>query len=113
MEAVPHTREQVEQDLATKPRPSNSNNLTGVPIPIITQQKLTMPEPEEKMGGHHFEASRETPSSMNDEPATEIYHADGALTVNVRDAQGETGRRAAVRLAKDGCVSCFFEPPSP
>lgn len=69
-----------------------------------------MSEVEEKVGDHHFEASQVAPSFVNHEPATEIYHEDGALTVNMRDAHVETGARSDVKLAKDGCVSCSPEP---
>lgn len=69
-----------------------------------------MSEVEKKVGDHHFEANQVAPSFVNHEPTTAIYHEDGALTVNFRDAHAETGERTDVKLAKDGCVSCFFEP---
>ena len=72
-----------------------------------------MSEPGEKTDNHHFEASQVTPSTMHDELEKEIYHEDGALTVNVRDAHVDiSGGRAAVKLAKDGAVSRFPGPPS-
>ena len=72
-----------------------------------------MSEPGEKMGGHHLEASQVTQSSMHAELEKEIYHDDGALTVNVREAHLDiSGGRTAVKLAKDGAVSRFCEQPS-
>ena len=70
-----------------------------------------MSESEEKMGSRHFEASQDTPSSMSDEHNTTIYHENGALTVNMQNAEGDTGGRVAVKRAKDGFVSHLFDPP--
>lgn len=87
-------------------------NSSSISVSKITHQKLVMSEFQEKMDACHFEESVVTQSPLNDQPALEIYHENGALTVNMREARGDIGGRLALKLAKDGYVSRFFEFPS-